>query len=330
MSSHRTLVVAVALALSAGAAHGGKADHPAAGRALGLIDTHASAVHRAASDRFSVKDVVVDADGTEHVRFERTYRGLAVIGGDFVVHSRNGKLRSASQTLKSSQRPSLDARIGGDDATVIAGADFGTGFDGMRDARKVVFGLNTTPRLAYEVVFTGTKRNGTPTEMHYFVDATSGKILDKWDMVHTAKPGGGGGTGGGTPAVGTGRTLLYGNVTINTASSGGSYNLTDTTRGNGATYDAKGAAYNVAAGRATLFSGDADNVWGNNPTRDRATVAADAHFGVATPWDYYTTTFGRNGIFNDGKGVKSYVHVGRNWANAAWYANAMYYGDAGG
>jgi Zn-dependent metalloprotease len=328
MSSHRTLVVAVALALSAGAAHAGKADHPAAGRALGLVDAHASAVHRAASDRFSVKDVVVDADGTEHVRFERTYRGLAVIGGDFVVHSRNGKLRSASQTLKSSQRPSLDARIGGDDAAVIAGADFGTGFDGMRDARKVVFAHNVAPRLAYEVVFTGTKRDQTPTEMHYFVDASSGKILDKWDMVHTAKPGGGGG-GGGTPAVGTGRTLLYGNVTLNTAGSGSSFNLTDTTRGSGATYDAKNVQYSTAARRATLFT-DADNTWGNNTTSDRATVAADAHFGVATTWDYYKTTFGRNGIFNNGAGVKSYVHVGNNWANAAWYANAMYYGDAGG
>ncbi|RZA13931.1 MAG: M4 family peptidase, partial [Lysobacteraceae bacterium] len=38
----------------------------------------------------------------------------------------------------------------------------------------------------------------------------------------------------------------------------------------------------------------------------------------------------RNGIFNDGQGAKSYVHVGNNWGNAAWYANAMYYGDASG
>ena len=77
-----------------------------------------------------------------------------------------------------------------------------------------------------------------------------------------------------------------------------------------------------------LFT-DADNTWGNNATSDRATVAADAHYGVATTWDYYKTEHGRNGIFNDGKGVKSYVHVGTNWINAAWYANAMYYGDGG-
>jgi Zn-dependent metalloprotease len=328
--SQRLLAVAVACALgAAGAASAANTHHPAAGRALGLVDGSAgAAVHRNAADRFVARDVVVDRDGTEHVRFERTYRGLPVIGGDFVVHSRNGQFKSASQTLKSSARPDMTARIDGDEATTIAGADFGTGFEGVQAARKVVFARNVSARLAYEVVFTGTKRDQTPTEMHYFVDANSGKILDQWDMVHTAKPGGGGG-GGGTPAIGTGRTLLYGNVTLNTAGSGSSFNLTDTTRGGGATYDANNIQYSTAARRATLFT-DADNTWGNNTTSDRATVAGDAHFGVATTWDYYKNTHGRNGIFNDGKGVKSYVHVGNGWANAAWYANAMYYGDAGG
>lgn len=34
------------------------------------------------------KDVVKDADGTVHTRYERTYAGLPVIGGDLVVHER--------------------------------------------------------------------------------------------------------------------------------------------------------------------------------------------------------------------------------------------------
>ena len=209
---------------------------------------------------------------------------------------------------------------------VAAGAAFGTGFKGMPSASQVVFARNTSPKLAFEVVMMGEKADQTPTEMHYFVDAKSGAILDQWDMVHTAKPGSGG--GGGTGAVGTGRTLLYGDVVLNTASSSGTFNLTDTTRGGGATYDALNRTYSTAARGATLFT-DADNTWGNNATSDRATVAADAHYGVATTWDYYKNNHGRNGIFNDGNGVKSYVHVGNAWINAAWYANAMYYGDGG-
>ena len=105
MSSHRTLAFAVSLALASGAAFAGQANHPAAGRALGLLDAHGTAVQRNAADRFSIKDVVVDANGTEHVRRERTYRGLRVIGGDVVEHSRNGAFKSASLTLKSAARP---------------------------------------------------------------------------------------------------------------------------------------------------------------------------------------------------------------------------------
>ena len=321
LNAKRLLTVAVLTALSSTALAAGPAE-----RALGLLRANGAPVKAADGDAFIAKTVHVDADGTEHVRFDRTYKGMPVIGGDVVVHSRNGQIKSTSLTLDSKLRPGLDGRISASDATVIAGAEFGTDFTGVQDARKVVFARNTSPRLAYEVVFTGTKRDQTPTEMHYFVDASSGKILDRWDMVHTAKPGGS--TGGGTAAVGTGKSLIYGNVTLNTASSSGAFNLTDTTRGNGATYDAANRSYSTAARGATLFT-DADNIWGNNTTSDRATVAADAHYGVATTWDYYKNMHGRSGIFNDGKGVKSYVHVGTNWINAAWYANAMYYGDGG-
>ena len=322
----KLLSFAVLMALGGTAAAGIK--HPAAAeRAQGLVASRGAAVHASSLDRFVAKDTVVDRNGDEHVRFTRTFAGLDVIGGDFVTHTRGGALRSVSQTLDSSLRPSTRPGISVDTAIEFAGADFGTGFQGLPTARLVVFALNAKPTLAYEVVFAGQKANGDPTEMHYFVNAANGRVLNKWDMVHTAKPGTGGG-GGGTAAVGNGNTLQYGDVVLNTALSGGTHNLTDTTRGGGATYDANNISYSMAARRAVLFT-DADNNWGNHLSTDRATSASDAHFGVATTWDFYKNTFNRLGIFNDGKGVKSYVHVGNSWVNAAWYANAMYYGDGG-
>ena len=325
--SSKLLSFAVLAALAGSAAAANATSDQAKNRALTLANTNPKATHLANGDKLNPVRAIVNANGDEHVRFHRTYNGMAVIGGDFVVHSRGGALKSVSQTLTTSARPGNRPSLSTDTALEIAGADFGTGFSGMPSAKLVVYALNAKPTLAYQVVYNGTKRNGDPTEMNYFVDATSGKILNKWDMVHTGKPGGGG-TGGGTAAVGTGKTLIYGNVSLNTAKGSTSYNLTDTTRGNGATYNANNVAYSTAASRATLFT-DADNIWGNNATSDAATVAADAHFGVATTWDFYKNTFGRQGVFNDGKGVKSYVHVGRAWANAAWYAGAMYYGDGG-
>ncbi|MER6925318.1 peptidase M4, partial [Streptomyces spiralis] len=38
-----------------------------------------------AQEKLVVKDVVKDADGTLHTRYERTYAGLPVLGGDLVV-----------------------------------------------------------------------------------------------------------------------------------------------------------------------------------------------------------------------------------------------------
>jgi len=44
-----------------------------------------------------VKDAVLEANGASHVRFDRTYYGLPVVGGDFVIHqSGTGSYRSMS------------------------------------------------------------------------------------------------------------------------------------------------------------------------------------------------------------------------------------------
>ena len=49
---------------------------PATARSLGL------GIH----ETLIPKSVIEDADGTVHTRYERTYAGLPVLGGDLVVH----------------------------------------------------------------------------------------------------------------------------------------------------------------------------------------------------------------------------------------------------
>ena len=196
------LCLAIASALSvapAQAANANRAD--VVSRVNALVTSHSSAVHGTFGDVYTVRDVIVSRDGTEHVRYDRSYRGLPVIGGDFVVHSRNGKLASVSQTLTSAQRPSLRAQVSRDQAIVEAGARFGTQFFGAPTARSVVYARNTAPVLAHEVVFNGIKADQTPTEMHYFVDARNGKILEQWDGIETAVPGPDGARAGGGTAV---------------------------------------------------------------------------------------------------------------------------------
>lgn len=321
------LAIASALAVTAAPADAAVPQKSAViARANTLLGSNATLARRAAADAFVARDVIVDADGTEHVRFDRTFNGLPVIGGDIIVHSRNGKLAGISQSLASASRPALTGRITRDQAIVEAGAQFGSTFIGAPTARTVVYALGAAPVLAHEVVFNGIKADQTPTEMHFFVDASNGRILNKWDGVQTAKPGPGNGStcSGATAAVGTGKSLTEGDVVVNTTKCGTTYQMVDMTRGGGATH-------NMAmktSGMGTVFT-SSTNVWGNNLLSDAQTVAADAHYGVALTWDYFKTVHGRNGIANDGMGAISRVHYGRNYQNAFWSDSCfcMTFGD---
>jgi len=313
--SHRTLCFAIALAFAdptLAASH-----DPTVERALGLLQANGSAAKVSVADGFTVRTVVVEADGTEHVRFDRSFAGLPVIGGDLVVHSRSGRWLGSSQTLLSSSRPGVRATISAERAIVEAGVDFGSGFQGMPTAHKVVYARGARPVLAWEVRLHGVKADQTPTEMRYFVDARTGSILDAWDEVHTAS------------AVGTGNTLTLGQIALNTNSISAGYELRDNTRGGGTTLDNKNGATTSSTG--TIFT-DSDNVWGNFSTSDRASAGAEAHYGVARTWDYFKNVHLRNGINNNGVGARSLVHVGTNWVNASWSSSCfcMRYGDGDG
>jgi Zn-dependent metalloprotease len=163
-------------------------------------------------------------------------------------------------------------------------------------------------------------------DMTYIVSAKDGKVLDSWSNRETGKPGGGS-CSSTTSAAGTGKTIYSGNVGISTTNCGTSFQMKDQTRGGGYTTNMA----NSTSGSGTIYS-DADNTWGNNAVSDGASAAADAHFGIATTWDYYKNVHGRTGIANDGKGALSKVHYSRNYVNAFWSDSCfcMSFGDGDG
>ncbi|TZF91068.1 M4 family metallopeptidase [Cognatilysobacter lacus] len=314
----RILAVSVVAALGASAyTLAGTNSSPAADHARGLLDSHRAEIASADGDGFTAGAVLVDANGTEHVRFTRSYLGMPVIGGDFVMHSRNGQLQSVSKSLNATARPSIAARLSANDAIVEAGARFGTGFEGTPTARKVIYARGSRPVLAWEVVMDGLRTDQTPVSMHYIVDANSAKLLDQWDTIETAA------------ANGTGNSLYSGQVALATNSISGGYELRDTTRGGTYTTDFNNGSTSKP-GTGTIFT-DADNTWGTGTSASRQSAGVDAHYGVAKTWDYYQT-LGRNGIANDGKGAYNRVHVGRNYVNAFWSDSCfcMSYGDGDG
>lgn len=126
-------------------------------------------------------------------------------------------------------------------------------------------------------------------------------------------------------ATGT-ATRYSGARTIETLSSGGSYILSDNSRGNGInTYDMNESTnYNSAVN----FS-DNDNNWTaaewDNAAKDNG--ALDAHWGAEMTYDYWLTKHGRNSFNNTGAAINSYVHYDAAYDNAFWDGSRMTYGD---
>ncbi|MFD1313311.1 M4 family metallopeptidase [Streptomyces kaempferi] len=273
-----------------------------------------------AKEKLVVRDVVKDVDGTVHTRYERTYNGLPVLGGDLVVHeSKAGRTEGVTRAVKAaikvaSLKPQVTTAKAEKQALTAAKSAGSAQTTADRAPRKVIWAATGKPTLAYETVVGGLQDDGTPNELHVITDAATGKKLYEYQGIET----------------GTGKSLYSGTVTLSTTKSGSTYNLTDGTRGGHKTYNLK----HGTSGTGTLFT-DADDVWGtgtaSSSTTDQ-TAAADAAYGAQETWDFYKNTFGRSGIKNNGVGAYSRVHYGSSYVNAFWDDSCfcMTYGDGSG
>ncbi|MEV4424495.1 M4 family metallopeptidase [Streptomyces sp. R-07] len=264
-----------------------------------------------AQEKLVVRDVVQDRDGATHTRYERTFAGLPVLGGDLIVDetkagATTGVIKSSRAELKNVDLSASVAPAAAEKQAVgLAAADGSKKTAADRAPRKVVWMAQGAPVLAYETVVGGLQHDGTPNELHVITDAKSGAKLFEWQGIET----------------GIGNTMYSGQVTLGTAPS---YSLTDTTRGNHKTYNLNGGT----SGTGTLFTNSTDT-WGNGLASNKETAGADAHYGAALTWDYYKNVQGRSGIRGDGVGAYSRVHYGSAYVNAFWSDSCfcMTYGD---
>ncbi|MFI6650844.1 M4 family metallopeptidase [Streptomyces sp. NPDC050529] len=254
----------------------------------------ASSLGLGSQEKLIVRDVIKDANGTVHTRYERTYAGLPVLGGDLVTHTAsNGKLKSVTKATKSKiSVPSTTAKI-----------------KTAASARKVIWAGGSKPVLALESVKTGVQKDGTPSRKRIITDATTGKVLHSYEEIETA---------------GVGNSQYSGKVDLTTTASGSGFELTDGDRGGHKTYDLNQGE----SGTGDLVTDD-DDTWGDGTGNDRQTAAVDAHYGAAQTWDFYKSALGRDGIAGDGKAAYSRVHYGDAYVNAFWDDSCfcMTYGD---
>lgn len=166
------------------------------------------ALAKGPEERYERQNVTPWVNGLYSVAYQRTYRGLPVVGGDaVVVADSKGRVRGAQSAV--SRRINVPTT-----ATVSAGKAEATSRKKLKSVerveshRLVVRATGKKSRLAWETVLTG-RTAKAPSRLHVFVDAGTGAVLDSYDDVK----------------AGTGNSQWNGPspLSINTTSSGGSY-----------------------------------------------------------------------------------------------------------
>ncbi|MFJ3786169.1 M4 family metallopeptidase [Streptomyces sp. NPDC090093] len=315
------------------AAAGASASQPGAGFRAMTADARREAIRTAGrnaaatarelgmgpDERLVAKDVLIDADGSRHVRYDRTYRGLPVIGGDLVVHlAEDGTITGSDLAHQGAVRiagttPKLTAADASAKAVKHA-RHVKKAKAGSKDSALVVYAVGKIPVLAYRSTVTGEGETGPTSREAVIVDATSGAALDQYELHQSV--------------TGTGNGVTVGQVSIETTQTAGGYTLTDAAHGGTIVYDSYNSPQSNPRQNARAFS-KTTNSWGNGTSSSRESAAVDASYGLAKTWDYYKESFNRSGIRNDGRGARAYVHVDNSLVNAFYDDNCfcMYFGD---
>jgi Zn-dependent metalloprotease len=262
----------------------------AAARGAGdFVATRPGRLHLAKEDA-PHQEQIWSSNGLHYVAYQRSYRGLDVVGGDFVVATDD-----AGRVLSTSVAQTAPTHLASTTPTVSESAARQTSarqVDGatLGETRLVVFEDGATSTLAYETLVTGT-RHGEPSRLSVYVDARDGGVVaTKEHVVH----GTGSGTYNGPKPVSFGTTL-----------SGSTYAMKDPAATN---LSCQNAATN------TTFTQSADTGWGGGAATDRETAcvdalyAADKEIAMLSAWD------GRNGP--DGNGGAWPIRIGDQEKNA--------------
>ncbi|HEX6356860.1 M4 family metallopeptidase [Actinophytocola sp.] len=266
-----------------------RAADAAAARGVGLA--------KGAEDAFVRSSFTSGGGGLYYAAYQRTYRGLEVVGGDAVIVT-DGQGRVHDTVTDDTTSVAVDIRpVLTKDAAEAAAAKTLSTVDKVVSRQLVVFAVDS-PTLAYEVVLEGSTAEQVPSRPHVFVDATTGAVLDVWDDVR----------------AGTGNGFYNGTVTITTQQSGGTFSTIDPTR--------SGVRCRQNSNQQ-VFTGP-DDVWGNGSGTSLETACVDALYATQRQWDMLSSWLGRSGINGSGGGFPA--NVGLTAVNAFWNGSSASFG----
>ena len=252
-----------------------------------LISERAPALKISSHDAFVAKPVV-SSSGVQYAAYERTYRGLPVVGGDFVIVTNNqgAVLNTSVAQTRRVDLASITPGIAASRAAATSRTRLSK-VDSVSKPELVVYQKGTS-HLAWRTLVSGVAK-GEASRQDVFVDAHSGTVLGFKEHV----------------ADGTGNSAYSGSsVSIPTTLSGSTYSMKNPSA---TTMVCQDAANN------TTFSGT-DDLWGNGVATSKETGCVDALYSAEQERQMLTSWLGRSGM--DGSGGWVPIRVGLADVNA--------------
>jgi len=294
LATGSAMTLAAALAAAAPTAAAAAPVAPPSPQALAAQSTAALVASRppylfASPDDAFIQGNVITSGSTQYVPYQRTYRGVPVVGGDFVLAVKAGQVVFSSVAQdRAIGNLSTVPRLSSAAAEAVAARQL-TSLAKVEGSRLVVHTLTGTPRLAWESTVDGLGTDGV-SRLTVQVDAATGAVLGTQE--HVAHGSGTSAWNGPNP------------VALNTINTAGTFRMQDPTITNLSCQD---------AANNTTFSGP-DDLWGNGNATVRETGCVDALFGAQTEARMLTQWLGRNGM--DGIGGAWPIRVGLAQVNA--------------
>ncbi|WP_064093520.1 M4 family metallopeptidase [Rossellomorea aquimaris] len=277
-----------------------------------------------ANQQFKILSVENDNLGNTVVKFQQMYHGISVWGStQSAVVSKDGILIALSGSVVADlDRKYLKKKakklLNEERAISIAINDLDINPELEKDIQPEMVVYTEGNKATYAYFINLNYLEPAPGNWNYFIDASSGEIVNKYNDMHEVN---------GTNQIGTGIGVLGDSKPLNTTLSNGSYYLQDNTRGNGIfTYNMNNRTFFPQFFLPGTLWSDSDNVLNN--TYDAPAV--DAHYFAGVTYDYYKNNFNRNSYDNQGAALKSSVHYSSGYNNAFWNGSQMVYGDGDG
>lgn len=274
------------------------------------------------SDTLIAHGDVFQSDEFKHQKYYQYHNGLKVIGGEYVIHYRNGKaIRATGSVLPGINIPILKSEFQLDkfslteelkQSMVKWGYPEITNFDWtftsigncIIDASYPEFSGDYRQAIQFNVK--GQLNHDDPLNETVFVDMVTGRIINHFSNVHYER------------VKGVANTHYYGEkeIYIDSASQG-RYLLWDEEK-NIVTLDNNNQ-------RDTFEN---DSKYWNQFNTSRNEVAGDVHYGASAFYDMMKDNFSWIGLDGQGSELKSVLHFsGKYWVNASWDGEKARFGN---